>query len=341
MKKLRLLVLVHKTLVPPDTLEGHSEEEIDEWRIGFEVLQALRKMGHEAQPLGLSDELGELRRQLDEWKPQVAFNLLEEFHSIAAYDQHIVAYLELMRQPYTGCNPRGLLLSRDKVLAKHVLAYHRIRSPRFAVFPCGRKFRPTSQLQYPLFVKSATEDASLAIAQASIVRDKDQLKDRVAFVHEQTQSDALVEEFIDGRELYVGMLGNERLLCFPVWELTFSKAPEEVARIATRKVKWDRRYQEKHGVTTHPAKDLAPEVQSRIHRLCKRIYRALHLSGYARMDFRLREDGEIYFLEANANPNLAGDEDFARSAKEIGISYPDLLQRIVSLGLNYRAEWRG
>jgi D-alanine-D-alanine ligase len=340
MKKLRILVTCHETLIPPDSLEGHTEKEIDEWRTEYDVVSHLKRAGHEVRCLGLLDSLTELRAAIDEWKPDLVFNLLEEFDGIAKHDQHVVAYLELLRQPYTGCNPRGLMLSRDKVLSKQLLAYHRIPTPQFLVFPKGRRVVVPKKIRYPLFVKSATDDASLGIAQASVCADAPSLRERIAFVHEQTGSDALVEEYIEGRELYVGALGNDRVTVLPPWELSFGSLPEGQAPIATRKVKWDRRYQKRHGIETGPAKDLSDPVLAQLGRLTKRIYRALHITGYARMDFRMRADGQIFVLEANANPNLAAEEDFARSAASGGVDYDELLGRLLSLGLGYQAAWR-
>ena len=340
MKKLRLLVTVHESLIPPDTLAGKDAREIDEWRTEFDVVSHLKRAGHDVRCIGLSDSLTELRATILEWQPQLVFNLLEEFDGIAKHDQHVVAFLELLRQPYTGCNPRGLMLSRDKVLSKQLLAYHRIPTPQFAVFRRGKRVQLPRRLRYPLFVKSATDDASLAIAQASVCGDAASLKERIAFVHEQTQSDALVEEYVEGREIYVSVLGNDRLTVLPVWEMRFGSLPEGQAPIATRKVKWDRRYQARHGITTGAAAALPETVITGLARLTKRIYRALHLTGYARMDFRLREDGAIFVLEANANPNLAEEEDLARSARSGGIDYDELLARILSLGLGYQAAWR-
>jgi D-alanine-D-alanine ligase len=184
------------------------------------------------------------------------------------------------------------------------------------------------------------EDASLGIAQASVVEDAARLKERIEFVHEQVGSDALVEEFIAGRELYVGVLGNERLTRLPVWEMVFGSLPESLPAIATRKVKWDKRYQAKYGITTCAAQDLPPAVVARLDKLSRRIYRALGLSGYARMDFRVTAAGEVFVLEANANPNLEAAEDFAESARAAGMPYNDLLERLMALGLSYRAEWR-
>lgn len=340
MKKLRILVLLHETLVPPDTLAGLTDQQADEFRTEFDVITTLRRLGHEVRPLGVGDSLTEVRSAIVDWRPHVCFNLLEEFGGVVTYDQHVVAYLELMRQPYTGCNPRGMMLSRDKVLSKQLLSYHRIPTPQFGVFRRGHKPRIPRRLRFPLFVKSATEDASLGISQASVVDDAQRLRERIGFIHEQTASDALVEEFVDGRELYVGVLGNERLSTFPAWEISFGSLSKTAIGIATRKVKWDRAYQARHGIVTDPAVDLPPGVAGLLDRLARRIYRALHMSGYARMDFRLTADGRPYVLEANANPNLEQYEDFGRAAVHAGIDYDDLLTRIVSLGMRYRAEWR-
>jgi D-alanine-D-alanine ligase len=340
MRKMRTLVVMHETLVPPESLEGHTEKEIEEWRTEYDVTTTLRKSGHDVRCIGVLDSLTELRSAIADWKPDVVFNLLEEFNGIVTYDQHVVAFLELMRQPYTGCNPRGLLLSRDKSLCKQLLTFHRIPTPQFAIFPRGARIHVPRKLKFPLFVKSTVEDASLGIAQASVVEDAAKLKERIEFVHEQVGSDALVEEFIEGRELYVGVLGNDRLTRLPVWEMVFGSMPESLAAIATRKVKWDKRYQAKYGITTRAAEDLPPAVLASLDKLSRRIYRALGLSGYARMDFRVKPDGQVYVLEANANPNLEAAEDFAESARAAGVSYEELLEKIMGLGTSYRAEWR-
>jgi D-alanine-D-alanine ligase len=162
----------------------------------------------------------------------------------------------------------------------------------------------------------------------------------VSFIHDQVGSDAIAEQYIEGRELYVGLIGNQRLQTFPVWEMLFTQLPEGVARIATASVKFDQEYQKKHGIVTQAAKDLSPGQNDQIASLCKRVYRALSMSGYARMDLRLAPDGRVYVLEANPNPNLEYGEDFAESAERVGIPYEKLLRRIVNLGRNYRAAWR-
>jgi len=236
-KRYRILIIVHEQLVPPEDIEGLSETEIDVFRTEYNVYSTLYNLGHEVRVIGILDRLSELRETVKEWKPHIVFNLLQEYAGITAYDQHVVAYLELIRQRYTGCNPRGLMLSRDKVLTKQLLAWHRIATPAFHLFPLGAKFiePKKGKLRFPLFVKSATEDASLGISQASIVEDMDELRERVEFIHKHVQSDALVEEYIEGRELYIGVMGNKRLTTLPIWEIDFGTLAEKSSGIATGK----------------------------------------------------------------------------------------------------------
>jgi D-alanine-D-alanine ligase len=328
-------MITHEELVPAD-LEAlpTNADSLTE----YHVHSTLTELGHHVRLMGIGNQLTDLRDVIGEWKPHVIFNLMEQFSGIVSYDYYVVAFLELLKQRYTGCNPRGLMLSRDKVLAKQVLAWHRVPTPAFHSIPFGKRFREPRKLAFPLFVKSATEDASLGIAQASVVDDMQSLRERVEFIRDQVQSDAIVEEYIDGRELYVGVLGNSQLTTYPVWEMNFGTLPK--AAIATRRVKWDAKYQQKHGITTGPAGDLSPAQTEQLSRMAKRAYRALHMNGFARMDFRLRDDGTIFLLEANANPNLTRDEDLAESARSVGLTYPALLTRIVNLGLSYMPEWR-
>jgi len=340
MKKLRVLVLMHEDLVPPESIEGLSAKEIAPYKSEYDVSAGLQNIGHEVRPLGLSSDLGVLRTAIAEWQPDIMFNLLEEFHGVAVYDQHVVGYLELMRKPYTGCNPRGLMLAHDKALTKEILSYHRIRVPEFAVFPRNKVVKRPKRLKFPLLVKSVSEEGSVGIAQASVVYNDEKLTERVEFIHAQTSTDAIAEEYIEGRELYVGVMGNQRLDIFPTWEMFFRNMPEDTVRIATEKVKWDHEYQKKHGIDTGPAEKLDPAVADQIARICKRVYRILSLSGYARMDLRLSADGRVYVLEANPNPNLEYGEDFSESAEKAGVSYEKLLLRILNLGLSYQAPWK-
>jgi len=332
---------MHEDLVPPDSLDGIGEQEMTKWKTEYDVIVTLRDdLGHDVLALGLRDDLSVLRKAIEEFNPHIAFNLLEEFHGVSVYDHHVVSYLELMKRRYTGCNPRGLLLAHDKALSKQILTYHRVPVPDFVVFPLGQKARRPKRLDFPLFVKSLTEEGSVGIAQASLVNDDDQLAERVSFIHESLATDAIAERFIDGRELYVGVMGNRRLQTFPAWELTSTNRDEGAPLIATAKVKWDVEYQKKAGIKYAKAKALPEGVQSKLERLCKRAYRNLNLTGYARMDLRLTADGKLYLLEANPNPQLSYGDEFAESAEVSGIGYPELLERIVKLGLAYRAQWQ-
>jgi len=337
MRKLRVLVLM---FVPPPTIEGVTDKQMAPWKTEYDVCAGLHNLGHLVKPLGVSSDLGVIRNAIVEWKPHITFNLLEEFHGVAVYDHHVVSYLELMRGAYTGCNPRGLMLAHDKPLSKKILSFHRIRVPTFAVFPKRRKIRRPKRLEFPLLVKSAIEEASLGISQASIVSNDDKLRDRIEFIHDHIGTDALVEQYIEGRELYVGVIGNHRLQVFPIWEMLFRNMPDNVANIATAKVKWDSAYQKKMGIDTAAAEDLPDGAVKHIQKLCKRIYHVLELTGYARMDLRLTPEGQVYVLEANPNPNLSYGEDFAESAESAGVSYEELLQRILNLGLRFGAEWK-
>jgi len=336
MKKLRVLALMHEDLIPPEKPGEGVDLATVEWKTEYDIVTTLRDMGHEVQPLGLRNDLAVIRKAIEEWKPQIAFNLLEEFDGVAVYDQNVVSYLELLRIPYTGCNPRGLMLARDKSLAKKVLSYHRIPSPDFFVCPVGEAAKRPKRLEFPLIVKSVSEEASLGISQASIVEDDEKLKERVSFIHSSVGTGALVERYIEGRELYVGVLGNLQLQVLPVWELSMDKMPEECRRIATQRVKWSRKYQTKYGIKSGEAKELPNGMGGEIQHIAKRVYRILGLSGYARIDLRLDPNGTIYVLEANPNPQIAHDEDFAESAERAGVSYRLLLRRILSNGLRWR-----
>lgn len=332
-RHLRILVLMHPTLVPPESTAQLDERLAYELKTEFDVVSTLRASGHEVRTLGVFDELLPIRRLVEEWRPHVVFNLMEELHGLREFDQHVVSYLEVLRIPYTGCGPRGLMLARDKALSKQIVSYHRIRSPRFFVARRRQRVRRPRALDFPLIVKSLTEEASMGIAQASIVESDERLHERVSFIHETIDSDAIVEQYIAGRELYVGIMGFERPTVFPPWELMFENLAPGAAAIATAKVKHDPRYQEERGIFQGEA-DLSEELIAHILRTTRRIYRVLSLDGYARIDYRLSAGGTPYFLEANPNPDIARSEEFASAAEARGIDYPALLDRIVRQGMS-------
>jgi D-alanine-D-alanine ligase len=212
--------------MPPDAIPDGVEKEKQPWRTEYDVISSLKSIGHEVFPVGLRSDLEVIAKAREEHKPQVAFNLLEDFEGRALYDQHVVSYLELIKQPYTGCNPRGLTIAHDKALTKKILSYHRIPVPGFAVFPMGQKVVRPGRLRFPLFVKSVVEEGSVGISQASVVADDQKLAERVDFIHRQTNSHAIAEQYIEGREIYVGVIGNRKLQTYTPWELMITNLPE-------------------------------------------------------------------------------------------------------------------
>jgi D-alanine-D-alanine ligase len=333
MKRLSVLHLTHPSLVPPESLEGLSDQEVHGIKTDLDVVSTLRELGHGVESVGVEDELRPIRAAVRRLSPDIVFNLVEGFAGLPSLDAHVVSYLELLGVPYTGCNPRGLVLARGKALAKKLMQYHRIATPAFHVFRRGKRVRLPRGLQLPLMVKSLVEESSIGISQASLVDTDEKFEERVRFIHESVETDAIVEEFIEGRELYQGVLGNQRLEVFPPWELLFGDAATGSATIATEKVKHNLAYQERRGIDHAPASDLSEEQVRQITRTSKRIYRILELDGYARMDYRLDGSGRLFFLEANPNPEIARQEEFAAAAEARGLSYPKLIQRVLNLGL--------
>ena len=331
MKPLRIILLIHDVLEPPECFEDVDDDEFDLVKTEYDVRVELTLAGHDVRVVGLSDSLAPLDEALAEHRPHVVFNLLEEFQGTRDRAHWVLAYLELRGVAYTGCNPRGMIRAQDKALSKALLYHHGIRTPNFIVVPVGRKL-PRHPLRFPLIVKSLHGDASEGLSQASVVRGPAKLAARVEFVHEHF-GDALIEEYIEGRELYCGVLGHRKVTALPIWELRMTKLPAHAPNIATHRVKWDLAYQDKIGVKIGRARRLAPELEQRIAAISKRAFTLLGMSGWGRMDFRLTADGEPYFLEANPNGDIACVEEFASSAKAGGLSYLELLHTIINIGL--------
>ncbi|MCB9093523.1 MAG: ATP-grasp domain-containing protein [Halobacteriovoraceae bacterium] len=301
------------------------------WKTEWDVIYYLKKLGHDVYPLGVDENLKVIRDAVKEFKPQFVFNLLEEFAGEAFLDQNVVSYLELLKLPYSGSNPRGLMLARDKALAKKILTYHKIKSPKFFVFPKNKNVKKPKNLNYPLIVKCLNEEASLGIAQASIVHNDETLKERIEYINKKLQVDAIAEEFIEGREFYVGIYGNYRLTALPVWELFFENSDNPGKEIFSSRAKFNLEYQKRKGIDAYKA-EIDEDTEKRIQEIAKRTYRVLNLSGYGRIDMRMKANGQIHVLEANPNPCIAYDDEFAMSAKYAKLSYPELLSKIISLG---------
>ena len=317
----------------PGTLSA-DEFKTEDRKTERNVLDALAKLGHAAEHLVIFDDLDPLRQKLQSFQPNVIFNLADQFKNNRAFDQNIASFLEMQGLHFTGCGSSGLLLCKNKGISKKILGYHRIHVPNFVTIARGKRIAGRGKLKFPILVKPLKEEASLGISQASFVENDDQFKERVQFIHEKYDNDVIAEEYIEGRELYVGILGNRRLQVFPIRELVFKEVPPDEPKIATYKAKWDEEYRKRWGLANQFAEGLDPVVTRKIEETCKRIYRLLTIDGYARIDLRLTPKNEIYFIEANPNPILAEDEDFAQAAQKAGINYPELIEQILRTGRN-------
>lgn len=322
-----IYILVHTDLVPPEKPKNIDRYE-DPWITEYDVIKQLKSNGHEVIVIGLYDDISPLLTAIKEKKPDLVFNLLEEFNGDSQMDYHIVALLEALKIKYSGCNSKGLALARDKALSKKILKYHHIVTPHFFTLPKNKKRKLPKNLKYPLIVKCLYEEASYGIAQASIVTSEDKLNERVQYIHEKLEQDALVEEFIEGKELYVGVLGQKQLKTLPIWELKFKNVENPEKEIYSQRAKWNEKYRKRKGIDTGVAK-LDKALEDKIIKICKKVYQILNLSGYARIDLRLTADNKIYVLEANPNPNIASDDEFAKSAQYEKIKYKELIEQLI------------
>jgi D-alanine-D-alanine ligase len=324
------------------------EEELAGWETGeepeqeYQVADALRQRGHEVRLVGVEDDPSHLIDELRENPVDLAFNVTESFHGIDRLDYLVPALLEAQEHIYTGAPPLALQLTRNKALTKKILAHHGILVPRFATYRPGEEVPDEPALTFPLIVKPLQLDASIGIAHASVVRDVEGMRERVTFVHERLGGAAIVEEFVEGRELYIGILGNDdKLEILPATELVFDKEkspPEE--RIATRAAKWDESYRERRGIKSVLARRLSRSAQEQIQEAAVTAFRTLWLRDYARLDIRLDAEDRVWVLEANANPYLSWGHEFAKAAEKIGIEYPELVERIAKEALE-RAPVKG
>lgn len=337
-KKLKVLALFDA--VRPTTLDQDLSSELKtaDWKTEAAVLAALEELGHTHEQLAIFDDLDLVRQKLQTFTPDVIFNLADQFRNNRSFDQNIVSYLAMHDTPFTGCGSTGLTLCKHKGISKKILSYHRIHTPHFVTIPRGKRIVRPKHLRFPILVKPLKEEASYGISQASFVETDEQFRERVTFLHENTDNDVIAEEYIEGRELYVSLIGNHRLQVFPIRELVFREVPPDEPKIATYKAKWDEAYRQRWGLENRFAEGLEPAVVRDIEAVCKRIYHLLTIDGYARLDLRLNAKNELYFIEANPNPVLAPDEDFAQSALKAGVAYPQLIDRIARQGMSTLRE---
>jgi len=328
MKVLILFDVAHRS----DPNEEHSPESLKEQDKPTEacVLESLKRIGHEVETLAVFNNVTAIVEKLNACAPDVVFNLTESFHHDRSHEPNIPALLDLMKVRYTGSGPDALLLCKDKALAKKVLSYHRVRLPRFVVSHHQHPLRRLRQFTFPAFVKPVGQESSDGISKASFTRDEKEAVERARFIHQKFNCDALIEEYIEGRELYLSVLGNQRLRIFPPREIFFGEMPDDAPKFATSYAKWNEKYRQKWGIRNGPAGELPELTKNHLERLAKTVYRVLKIRGFGRIDVRLTPQGDVYVIEANPNPSLAEDEDFAQSAAAGGVGYDPLIQEILN-----------
>jgi len=328
-KKLKVLLICDDAKPLEEGVDYAKVLENPAMKAESHVYEALISLGHEVRLLAVTNSVQEIVDEVKRHAPDIVFNQAEQFCGDSSQEKNIMGLLEMLQIPYTGTGSVGLMLCKNKALTKKILTHHRIKTPDFAVFHRGSRVYAPKKLQYPLIVKPLREEASYGISMNSWVDNPKSLLERIQFVHESMQQDAIVEEFVDGRELYVGVLGNQRLLALPAREMVFEKMPEEEPKIATFKAKWDEKYREKWGIKNKFA-HLSEAVAQKVERVSKNVFHHLYLRGYARLDLRLNMQGEVVVIEANPNPFIAKDEDFAKAAQKAGIDYESLIQKILN-----------
>ncbi len=331
MKQTRAITaLIDEACMPPDGISYEKPEEHNATE--YRVVTALKDLGHNVRCLGVGNQLEPIIADLTDNRPDLVFNLTEQYRDQRRLDKNIAGLLELLDIPFTGSGSAGLMLCRHKGLCKQLLSSRRIHVPEFAVFPPDRRPRPSRRLRYPLVVKPVYEDGSDGISNASLVKNETELIDRVRMMHEHFDQSAIAEEYIQGRELYVGVLGNRRLRVLPPRELEFG-ADEGGPVIATYQVKWNKPYQKRWKVRFRNA-ELPESILTSVERICKKAYRLLQVRDYGRIDLRLTDDNKLVIFEVNPNPGLDTDDEIARAAEHAGMSYTKLIDRIVKLAIS-------
>ena len=329
-RKLHIIVLVDAAEIGDDDPNFEARPEVPTTE--HHVIGALRNLGHNVSVLGALSDIGTVVTTLAEQKPDLVFNLTESFEGDRRLDKNIAALLEIVGVPFTGAGVAGLMLCRDKRLCKKLLSLHKIHVPSFLSLPRGRKIHVAKTVRYPLVVKPAFEDSSEGISNASLVRNDAELEQRVNFLHERWEQPAIAEEYIEGLELYQGIMGNKRLTVLPVRECSFDTNGSDGPQLATYRVKWNEEYRKKWNIRFGFA-ELDPATANKIGHICKKVYRILQLKDYGRIDLRLTPENKVVILEANPNPDLAYGEEIAEAAEKKGLAYEELIDRILYLAL--------
>lgn len=311
-------------------LDSSNEESKDYDPVVIQVGRALRRLGHRVSLLGIHGDVRRMVLKLSRRNPDLIFNMMEMFADNMFGDIAVTGMLDLLGLRYTGCGPGEAYLTQDKALTKKILAFHGIGFPKFAVFSQAADIETAGNLRMPLFVKPLRADASIGIDTKSLVSDMKALMRRVSMIHDELNDSALAEEFIEGREFYVGVIGNNDPQPLPPIELDFSGLPEGSPKVLDNAAKWDTESKRYRGTKSVVA-TLPDELRARLQKVSVEAYRALRVRDYGRVDLRLTDTGDIYVLEVNAGCYLAKDSEFAMAAAAAGIDYTTMIKRIVDL----------
>ncbi|MGE5323014.1 MAG: D-alanine--D-alanine ligase family protein [Actinomycetota bacterium] len=299
-----------------------------------EIFEALEKLGHEPSYVTLDGEDKTLTA-LARCEVDIFFNLVESYAGDDTKEMQVAGYLDLLGKPYTGAGPQGLYLAQDKGLAKKLFAFHGIRTPFFASCYQGT-LEHAHDIKFPLIVKPVFEDGSLGIDQGSVVDSVKDLMQRIHYVQEEFESPVLIEEFIEGREIYAGVLGNVRPEALPLIELDLSRLPAGMPKVAGTEVKWDKDSEAYKVTKSAPVEDLDEKTTELLSKTALSAYQILKLRDYGRIDMRLTPKGEVYVIEANPNPWLSSDSEFYMSVKKSGRSYAEMIGEIIEFACSDR-----
>jgi D-alanine-D-alanine ligase len=334
-ERLRILVLfeVHDPPAPDEEYERRMREESD-WRTEGHVVTALKALGHEVHLGAIYKNPRDVIDLVERIQPDLVWNFVQTFHGTRHFESHIAGVLELCRVPYTGCGHRALMLCQDKALSKEILKHHRVPVAPFVVSRRSQPLKKLARTIFPVMVKPLAEEGSVGISRDSFAETEEQALARIHYLHERLKQDVIVERYVWGREIYVGVLGNDRLKVLPPRELKFSKVPEGEPKFASFKAKWDEGYRERWGIFSTFPDDLSESLQRSIATVAKRVFRTLQMRGFGRIDLRLTDEGKLVVVEANPNPEIAQGEDIAEAAAKAGLPYIDLIDRLLTLGLD-------
>lgn len=316
----------------PEPFDGISSLELlktETYSEDLKVFKTLQKLGHSVTPFALFDNLGELFEELQNNQHDLVFHQAESFKGSRAHESHLAAFYKLSGINHTGASAEVLALCSDKALTKKILAHHHIKAPLFETFLEVPHEDKLSLLPYPGIVKPLNLEGSEGISQSSFVNTPKEAAARIKWIHEKLGVGAIFEEYIEGRELYVSLIGRQRFLTLPIREHFFGDVDENAPKIATYNAKWNDEYRKKWGIKSGFAKQLSPAQSSKIQSTAKRIARILGINSYARIDFRMKADGSLYFIEANPNPSIYADDELAMASIKFGMSYADFLQKII------------